>query len=320
MTPQKPAAAVARADIEAAAGRIADHVRRTPVMELARGSLGGDWVPVLKLEFLQHTGSFKPRGAFNAMLSAEVGPAGVAAVSGGNHGAAVAFAAARLGHPAAVFVPAYASQAKVDAIRRHGAAVHVCGDTFAEARAAYEAHVAETGALGIHPFSAAPTIAGQGTLFREWEAQAAIDCAVIAVGGGGLIAGAAAWWGGGGPRILGVEPEGAPTLHAALAAGGPVDVTVGSVAADSLGAPNVGPLVHGLTAGRVDRVALVTDTAIGAAQALLWRDFRIASEPGGATALAALLSGAITPAPGERVGILLCGANVSLAGLSERAE
>ncbi|MFN0115385.1 MAG: serine/threonine dehydratase [Paracoccaceae bacterium] len=307
---------VTREGVETAAGRIAQHVRVTPVIELAAGAFGGGWVPVLKLEFLQHAGSFKARGAFNAILTGPVGAAGVAAASGGNHGAAVAAAARRLGHPARIFVPTIASPAKIAAIRRFGAEVTIIGDRFDDAQAACDEHVGRTGALRIHPFGAAPTIEGQGTLFREWEGQARLDNVVIAVGGGGLISGAAAWWGGGGPRVLGVEPEGAATLHAALAAGRPVDVPVNSVAADSLGARNVGDLVFGLCRGAVERVVLVSDDAIREAQRVLWREVRIAAEPGGAAALAALLSGAVTPLPGERVGVLVCGANVDLGALA----
>jgi threonine dehydratase len=308
---------VSRETIVVAAARIAAHVRRTPVMELPQGSLGGDWVPLLKLEFLQHAGSFKPRGAFNAILSMRPGPAGVTAASGGNHGAAVAFAARKLGHAARVFVPEISAPAKVAAIRRFGAEVVVEGARFDDAQMACDAYAAESGALKIHPFAASATIAGQGTLSREWEDQARFDTVVIAAGGGGLIAGAAAWWAIEGPKIVGAEPEGSRALHAALAAGGPVDVPVNSIAADSLGARNVGDLVFRTCAGRVDHVALVEDAAITDAQRTLWRDFRIAVEPGGATALAAVLSGAYRPAAGERVGILLCGANVDLGRLAD---
>ncbi|MFZ5708756.1 MAG: threonine/serine dehydratase [Pseudomonadota bacterium] len=312
---------VTREGIGAAAERIAGHVRATPVIELPRGSLGGDWIPVLKLEFLQISGSFKARGAFNAILSARVGPAGVAAASGGNHGAAVACAAGRLGHPARIFVPDIAAPAKIAAIRRWGAEVVIAGSRFEEAQAACDAHVAATGALRVHPFGAAPTILGQGTLFREWDGQARpLDTVLVAVGGGGLVSGAAVWWDGSGPRIVGVEPEGAPTLHAALAAGGPVDVAVGSIAADSLGARNVGDLVFGLCRNRVAHVALVPDAAIAEAQRRLWSDLRIAVEPGGATALAAALAGKTDPRPGERVGVLVCGANVDLGRLAQLAE
>jgi len=310
---------VTRGMVAAAAERIADHVRRTPVMELPRGALGGDWVPVLKLEFLQHAGSFKPRGAFNSLLAQGIGAAGVTAASGGNHGAAVAFAARRLGVPAQIFVPEIAAPAKVAAIRRFGATVTVGGARFDDAQAACDAHAERTGALRIHPFAQPLTIAGQGTLFREWETQAAVDTVLVAAGGGGLIAGAAAWWGGNGPRIVGAEPEGSRALHAALEAGMPVDVTVHSIAADSLGARNVGELVYRTCAGSVDRVVLVGDAAISAAMRLLWQDFRIAAEPGGATALAALIAGRYVPAAGERVGVLLCGANVDLDKLAEVA-
>lgn len=303
---------VTRESIDAAASRIAAHIRRTPVMELPRGALGGDWVPVLKLELLQHAGSFKARGAFNNLLSLPVPASGVAAASGGNHGAAVAYAAMTLGHTARIFVPEISSPAKIETIRRFGADIVIGGARYDDAQAACDAHVAATGALRVHPFAAVETIAGQGVLAREWDEQAPIDSALIAVGGGGLISGAASWWGGQRTRVIGVEPEGSRALLAALEAGGPVDVAVESVAADSLGARNVGPLVHDICQRDVERVVLVPDAAIVAAQKALWRDFRLASEPGGAAAFAAVLCGAYQPAPGERVGILLCGGNVAL--------
>jgi threonine dehydratase len=308
---------VSRAEIEAAAARIAGHVRVTPVMELPRGALGGDWTPVFKLEFLQHAGSFKSRGAFNNLTSRVVPEAGVAAASGGNHGAAVAYAAMKLGYKARIFVPEISPAAKVDTIRRFGAEVVIGGAQYDDAQAACDAYVAQSGALKIHPFSATATIAGQGTLAREWEQQASIDSALIAVGGGGLISGAAAWWSGQKTRVIGVEPEHSRALQAALMAGGPTEVTVKSIAADSLGARNVGQLVHDVCAGNVERVVLVPDDAIRQAQKVLWQDFRLASEPGGAAAFAAILCGAYVPQPGERVGILLCGANVELAKLHE---
>ncbi|MCX7326120.1 MAG: serine/threonine dehydratase [Hyphomicrobiales bacterium] len=317
--PPMPASPVSRADIEAASARIAGHVRVTPVLELPRGALGGDWIPVLKLELLQHAGSFKSRGAFNSLTSFAIPPAGVSAASGGNHGAAVAFAARKLGHKARIFVPEISPAAKVDTIRRFGAEVVIGGAQYDDAQAACDAYVAASGALKIHPFSATATIAGQGTLAREWEQQAKVDCALIAVGGGGLISGAAAWWAGQPTRVIGVEPEGSRALQAALMAGGPTEVTVKSLAADSLGARNVGQLVHDVCAGNVDHVALVPDEAITLAQKTLWREFRIASEPGGAAAFAAILCGACTPSPGERVGILLCGGNVDLSKLAEIA-
>jgi threonine dehydratase len=299
--------------ISAAAQRIAPFVRKTPVIELPKGALGGAWVPILKLEFLQHAGSFKARGAFNSLLSRRVGPAGVAAASGGNHGAAVAYAAQVLGHSARIFVPEISAPAKVAAIRRFGADVVVGGARFDDAQAACDAFVAQSGALKIHPFAAPETIAGQGTVAREWPGD--LDSVLVAVGGGGLIAGMAAWWAGK-VKVVGVEPEGSCALHAALSAGQPVDVEVNSVAADSLGARNVGALVHDICKDRVAHVTLVSDAAIAAAQKLLWQDFRIAVEPGGAAALAAAQSGAYAPAAGERVGILLCGANVDLEKLA----
>jgi threonine dehydratase len=300
---------ISRDMISAASQRIAPFVRKTPVIELPRGALGGDWVPILKLEFLQHAGSFKARGAFNNLLTRPVGRAGVAAASGGNHGAAVAYAAQVLGYPARIFVPEISAPAKVAAIRRFGAEVVVGGARYDDAQAACDAFVAQSGALKVHPFAAEETMAGQGTVAREWPGH--LDSVLVAAGGGGLIAGIACWWAGK-VRVVGVEPAGSCALHAALAAGGPVTVDVHSVAADSLGARNVGPLVYDVCKGRVDHVALVTDAAITAAQKQLWQDFRMAVEPGGAAALAAVMSGAYRPRAGERVGILLCGANVDL--------
>ncbi len=303
--------------IRAAHGRIRPHVRRTPVMELAPGAFGHDGPISLKLEFLQHAGTFKPRGAFNTLLSRPVPRAGVAAASGGNHGAAVAYAARSLGHRARIFVPEISSPAKVEVIRRMGAEVVMGGERYADALAACEAYIAESGALGIHAYDAVPTVEGQGTVALEWEEDAgALDTVLVAVGGGGLASGLAAWWGRR-VRVVGVEPRGSRALHAALEAGRPIDVEVHSVAADSLGARNVGPLVHAICREALDHVALVDDAAIVEAQRVLWRDLRVASEPGGAAALAALIGGAYRPQPGERLGVLLCGANVDLARLAE---
>lgn len=312
-----PALPVTPEDIRVAYARIRDHVRRTPILELPRGALGGDFTPVLKLEHTQLSGSFKARGAFNSLLSMNPPAAGVAAASGGNHGAAVAFAAQKLGIPARIFVPEISPPPKIAAIRRFGAEVVVGGAQYDDAQAACDAYVAETGALKIHPFSAPATIAGQGTLGLEWAEQAALDEVVIAVGGGGLISGAAAWFHDQPVRVIGVEPEGSRALDAALAAGGPVEVKVQSVAADSLGARNVGPLVHEICAAGVDRVALVADAAILGAIRTAWQDFHLLLEPGGAAALGAVLSGAHRPAAGSRVGILLCGGNVDLARATE---
>jgi threonine dehydratase len=309
---------VSRDDIRAAFTRIAPHIRRTPVWALPHGFGHGGPVS-LKLEFLQHAGSFKPRGAFNTLLSRPIPPAGVAAASGGNHGAAVAYAARKLGLRARIFVPEISPAAKVAVIRSHGAEAVIGGERYAEAQEACDRYVAETGALRVHPFDAETTIAGQGTVALEWEQEAPdLDAVLVGVGGGGLISGIARWWAGR-VKVVGVEPEGSRALHAALAAGGPVDVEVESVAADSLGARNVGGLVHAICRDTVDHVALVADDAIRAAQATLWRDWRIATEPGGAAALAALISGAYRSRAGERVGVLLCGANVDLAKLAEVA-
>jgi len=307
---------ITRADIEEAHARIAPHIRRTPVMTMA-GAFGHAGPVSLKLEFLQHAGSFKTRGAFNTLLSKPVPAAGVAAASGGNHGAAVAYAARRLGVKARIFVPEISSPAKIAVIRSHGAEVVIGGARYADAQEACDTYVAESGALRIHPFAAESTMAGQGTVGLEWEQDGpALDTVLVAVGGGGLISGIASWWADR-VKVVGVEPEGSRALHAALQAGKPVDVEVDSVAADSLGARNTGDLVHSICSRAVDHVALVPDASIREAQAALWRDFRIAAEPGGAAALAALLSGAYNPHPGERIGILLCGANVELAKLAE---
>jgi threonine dehydratase len=311
-------------DIRSAHARIGGQIRRTPLLELARG-IGTQSRPVsLKLEFLQHAGSFKTRGAFNTLLLNSVGPSGVTAASGGNHGIAVALAASRLGHKARIFVPEISSPVKVEAIRSHGAEVVVGGARYADAQEACDRFARESGALLVHPYDAPATVAGQGSAALEWEEDLArlglplVDTVLVAVGGGGLVAGVAAWWAGR-VKVVAVEPRGSRALHAALEAGQPVDVDVQSVAADSLGARRAGAIPFAIAREAVDHVALVGDDAIVGAQRLLWRDLRIASEPGGAAALAALLSGAYRPAPGERVGVLLCGGNVDPASLAGSA-
>jgi threonine dehydratase len=261
-----------------------------------------------KLEFLQHTGSFKARGAMLNLLTRDVPPAGVAAASGGNHGAAVAWAAARAGVPATIFVPGISAPAKIARIESYGATLHVGGATYAEALAACEAFQARTGAIGIHAYDAAETLAGQGTTAREFAEDAQVDTILVATGGGGLIGGMAAW-AEGRPRIVSVEPGTSACLHAALAAGHPVDVEVSGIAVDSLGARRTGALVFDIARAHVADAVLVSDDAIRAARAWLWDSLRIVTEPGGATALAGLLSGAYRAEPGERVGVLLCGAN-----------
>jgi threonine dehydratase len=304
-------------DIRAAHARIAGRVRRTPTMTLPPETFGTSVPVVMKLEFLQVTGTFKARGAFNTLLGGPMPAAGVCAASGGNHGIAVAHAATSLGIPARIFVPEISSPAKIARIRETGAELVVGGARYSDALAACEAHAAATGALSVHAYDAWPTMAGQGTVGIEWEEDSGgLDTVLVAVGGGGLISGIARWFDRR-VKVVGVEPEGSCALHAALAAGGPVDVDVQSIAADSLGARNVFGRVHETAAAYVDQVVLVPDAAIREAQKRLWLGLRAASEPGGAAALAALLGGAYRPSPGERVGVLACGANVDLAALAE---
>lgn len=294
------------AEIEAAAARIAGYTRITPVMQ---ASLPGAGTIELKFEHTQHTGSFKARGAFNTLLSGPVPKSGVVAASGGNHGAAVAYAAKTLGHPAKIFVPEYAGPAKIALIRDQGADLIVVPGVYADALALAEAHAAATGALQIHAYDAPMTLAGQGTLLREWEIQGLqADTILIAVGGGGLIGGALAWIQGR-RKIVAVEPVLAPTLHTALRDGPASKVQVSGIAANALGATQIGRLCYDLAKAQSLQTILVTDDAIAAAQHLIWRSLRQLVEPAGATALAALTSGAYRPEPGERVAVLLCGAN-----------
>jgi threonine dehydratase len=303
---------------------IRPHVRRTPVVEVDGADFGLDR-PVrlsLKLELLQHAGSFKARGAFANLLTRDVPKAGVVAASGGNHGAAVAYAAMRLGIPAKIFVPTVASPAKVQQIKDYGAELVVGGDRYADALVASERWIASSGALAVHAYDQPETLLGQGTVGAELEAQAPdLDLVLIAVGGGGLIGGVAAWYAGAddgraraGVRIVGVEPELAPTLTAALAAGRPVDAEAGGLAADSLAPQRVGEIMFPIARRHVERVVLVTDQAIRQAQEALWRVLRVVAEPGGAAALAALLSGGYRPEEGERVGVLVCGGNTTAVG------
>ena len=298
-----------RDDIEAARGRIASHVRITPVVNAGSGAFGLDAALVLKLELLQHTGSFKPRGAFSKLLASEVPPSGVVAASGGNFGLAVAYACRHLGHRAEIYVPSTSPASKIDRVRAEGAEVRVIKGYYDDAAAAARARHAETGALAMHPFDQLEVVAGQGTIGIELGAQVPdADTVVVAVGGGGLVAGVAAWFRGG-VRVVAVEPETSRCLDAALEAGAPLDVPVGGVAADSLGARRVGDIAFSVARRYVDRVALVTDDAIRAAQRAIWRELRLVAEPGGAAALAALMSRAYVPAPGDQVVVLVCGAN-----------
>src|SRR5947207_5040704 len=305
-------------DIRAAYARIRPHVRRTPAIRANAVDFGVTLRHPLtfKLEFLQHTGTFKPRGAFNNLLSRAVAAAGVAAASGGNHGAAVAYAAQRLKHNATIFVPDMSSPVKIARIKSYGADVRVGGARYADGLDACNAFIETSGALSVHAYDATETIAGQGSVGLEWEEDVpGLDTVLVAVGGGGLIAGIAAWYGKR-VKVVGVEPEGSRCLHASLEAARPVDVTVESIAADSLGARNTGQLVYGIARENVDHVALVPDEAIVAAQRLLWDRLRIAAEPGGAAALAALTAQKYQPSAGEKVGVLLCGANVDLTKLA----
>lgn len=303
---------ISRDAIAAAYNRIRQHVRKTPVIDSAGADFGIDAGQLtFKLEHLQHAGSFKTRGAFANLMLRDVPKAGVAAASGGNHGAAVAYAASKLARKATIFVPRISSPAKIQRIRDFGADLVVEGDRYADALARCEAHMKKSGALGVHAYDQPETLLGQGTVGLELEAQAPkIDTLLVAVGGGGLIGGIAAWYEGR-IRIVGVEPATSNALFAAMAAQTPVDVEVSGIAADSLGARKVGSLMFPIARAYVDQVVLVGDDAILAAQAMLWQGMRLVLEPGGAAAFAALLSGAYRPTKGEKVGVLLCGANTT---------
>jgi threonine dehydratase len=307
-------------DIRSAHARIRGHIRRTPILETATPVVGA--APIsLKLECLQYSGSFKARGAFHNLLTRPALAAGCATASGGNHGAAVAFAAQKLGIRAHIFVPEIATPAKIAKIKAYGAEAIIGGGSYAEAQERCDQYVAESGALLVHPYDAVETIAGQGTLALEWEEDLErlglrkLDTVLIAVGGGGLIAGAAAWFAGR-VKVVGVEPDGSRALHAALEANAPVDVSVKSIAADSLGAKRVGELNFKIARRFVSSVVLVTDSAIAHAQRRLWADVSVIAEPGGAAAFAAIASGAYRPEQDERVGVLVCGANADPAALA----
>jgi threonine dehydratase len=302
--------------IRSAHARIRRHIRRTPILEMASPVAGAPPLS-LKLECLQATGSFKARGAFHNLLTRPAPAAGCATASGGNHGAAVAFAAQKLGIRARIFVPEIATPAKIAKIKAYGAEIIIDGGSYAEAQQRCDRYVAESGALSIHPYDAVETVAGQGSVALEWEEDLErlglpkLDTILIAVGGGGLIAGAAAWFAGR-VKVVGVEPEGSRALHAALEANAPVDVAVKSIAADSLGAKRVGALNFKIAGKFVSDVVLVTDRAIAEAQRQLWADVSVIAEPGGAAAFAAIASGAYRPGRDERVGVLVCGANADL--------
>jgi threonine dehydratase len=291
---------------------IRPHVRRTPVLEAAGADFRLDSISLIfKLEFLQHAGSFKARGAFANLLTRKIPKAGVVAASGGNHGVAVAYAAGKLGVPAKIFVPNVASSEKVERIRQYGADLVVGGERYADALAASEAWTAQSGAMPIHAYDQFETMLGQGTVGLELQQQCPdLDTLLVAVGGGGLIGGLAAWYGGK-IKLIAVEPEAAPTLANALHAGRPVDSPAGGIAADSLAPKRVGELMFPIAQKYVEKVILVSDAEITQAQKILWSVLRGVTEPGGAAAFAALLSRRYQPAPGERVGVLLCGANTT---------
>jgi threonine dehydratase len=303
---------ITRARIAATEKLIRPHIRRTPAIEVDAADFGvGAACVCCKVELMQHSGSFKVRGAFANLLTRKVPPVGVVAASGGSHGVAVAYAAGRLGVPAKIFVPSICSPAKLARIRQYGADLVMAGGLYADALAASEHHVARSGALAIHAFDQTETLLGQGSLGLELEGQVSgLDTLLVPIGGGGLIGGVAAWFGGR-IRVIGVEPEAAPTMYRALAAGRPVDAEAGGIAAESLAPRRVGVLTFPIARTFVDRVVLVSEEAIRAAQRALWEAIRVVAEPGGATALAALLSRRYQPDTSERVGVLLTGGNTT---------
>lgn len=308
---------ITKEDIRVAAQRIAPYIRTTPVMQLEASWFDVPGDTFLKLESLQVTGSFKPRGAFNRLLGKPVPPSGVIAASGGNHGIAVAYAAQKLGVRAEIYVPSLATALKRKMLADLGAQIVVAGNTYVEALAASEARAAESGALQVYAFDDAATVAGQGTIAIELDAQLPdIDTVLVSVGGGGFIGGIAAWFSGR-VKVVAVEPEQCPTLHRALQARMPVDVETGGIAADSLGCRRVGNVPFSVLLPAVSDAVLVSDEQIRDAQRVLWERLRIVSEPGGATAFAALLSGAYVRAPGEKVAVVICGGNADPASFAQ---
>jgi len=300
-----------KSDINLAHERIREHIRLTPTIDIDAGAFGHEGLWNFKLEMMQHSGSFKARGAFNNLLSRDVPAAGIVAASGGNHGAAVAYAARKLGIPANIFVPEISSPVKIERIKSYGAEIHIGGATYVDALGASEEFCQRNDALAIHAYDAAETLGGQGTLGLEWQQQVPdLDTLIVAVGGGGLIGGIAGWYRDD-IKIIAVEPETSCCLHAALDAGRPVDVEVGGIAADSLGARSIGTLAYDIAETFVDKSIVVSNEAIACAQKSLWENLRIAAEPGGAAAFAAVLGGAYRPNADERIGILVCGGNTA---------
>jgi threonine dehydratase len=313
---------ITRDEISGTYDTIRPYIRRTPVIQLELGELPS---VTLKLEQLQCAGSFKARGAFTNLLLRDVPPAGVVAASGGNHGVAVAYAAHRLGMPAKIFVPTVSAPAKMERIRQLGAELVVTGDRYADALAAAQDWVDSSGAMSVHAFDQRETLLGQGTVALELDGQAdSLDTVLVPVGGGGLIGGIAAWFGGASPqtpktRVIGVEPDGAPTLTRARAEGRPADAPAEGIAADALAPRRVGELVFPITQAYVEDVVLVDDPSILAAQRVLWQTARIAAEPAASVGIAALLTGAYKPAPGEHVAVVISGANMAPAQLEQEA-
>ena len=304
--------------IRAAAARIAGDVRHTPLWRLPGAALGLPCAEVwLKLEQLQLGGSFKARGMFNRMRSLPVPAAGVVVASGGNAGIAVATAAQALGVRCEVFLPEVSSAAKRAALAALGATVVVHGAAYADALAACLQRQQDSGALLMHAYDQPEVVAGAGTLGGEIEAEAGLpDRVLVSVGGGGLVAGIAAWFAGR-TQVVALEPEQAPTLHAARAAGAPVDVAVSGVAADSLGARRIGDIAWAVDrAGHIASSLLLPDDAIRDAQRRIWRTLRLAVEPAAALPLAALWTGAVQTAAHERVVVVVCGANLDPATLA----
>jgi len=319
------AGVISRDDIRATYDAIRPYIRRTPVIQLDLSDLdpAGPALPAvtLKLEQLQCAGSFKARGAFANLLLRDVPPAGVVAASGGNHGVAVAYAAHRRGVPARIFVPTVSAPAKMERIRQLGAELVVTGERYADALAAAQAWEESSGAMSVHAFDQRETLLGQGTLALELAGQLQgqldggdLDTVLVPVGGGGLIGGIAAWFAGT-VRVIGVEPDGAPTLTRARAEGGPADAPAEGVAADALAPRRVGELVFPITQAYVEDVVLVDDASILAAQRALWQAARIAAEPAASVGIAALLTGAYKPSPGEQVAVVISGANMAPAQL-----
>jgi threonine dehydratase len=307
---------ITKEDIRAAAQRIAPYIRTTPVIRLESSWFDVPGDTFLKLESLQVTGSFKPRGAFNRLLGEPIPPSGVITASGGNHGIAVAYAAQKLGARAEIYVPSLATELKRKMLTDLGAQIVVAGNTYVEALAASEVRAAESGALNVHAFDHAATVAGQGTIAIELDAQLPdIDTVLVSVGGGGFIGGIAAWFSGR-LKIVAVEPAKCPTLNRALQARLPVDVETGGIAADSLGCRRIGDVPFSVLLPAVSDSVLVSDEQIRDAQMVLWEKLRIISEPGGATAFAALVSGAYVRSPGEKIAVVICGGNADPASFA----